>query len=112
MRHVARKEAIEHRNADSCVAFEYDTNTPDINIARIEVKGRYPEVGSMVNTEVTELVYVVKGSGSVVVNGKHVLLAEGDVVSILAGEQVHWEGDMSLIIACSPAWYPEQYENT
>lgn len=110
MNHTAKNQAVEHQNADSCTAFEYETGTPDINIARIEVTGRYPEVGFAVNTKVTELVYVANGSGSVTVDDKHVPLAEGDVVTILLGEQVFWEGNLTLIIACAPAWYTEQYK--
>ncbi len=105
-------EAHKYENGPTCVAFEYETGNPDINIARVEISGRYPETGYAANTAVTELVYVESGTGMVTVEDKHTTLNKGDVVLIEKGEQVYWEGTLTLIIACTPAWYPEQYENT
>lgn len=107
---IKKKCASEHSNASTCAAHEYDTGTPDINIARVEVNGRYPENGTAANTNVTELAYVAAGSGVLCCEKVCSELSEGDVVSIAPGEHVYWEGQLTLVMACSPAWYPEQYE--
>ena len=112
MKYVSKNDAVEFKNAETCIALEYETGTPDINLARIDISGRYPEHGTAVNTKVTEIVYVLQGSGSVTVNGVFTALTAGDVISVAVGEAVFWEGELSLVIACSPAWYPGQYENT
>jgi mannose-6-phosphate isomerase-like protein (cupin superfamily) len=109
MKLVPKSESVKYQNAATCTAHEYETDTPDINLARVEVSGRYPEKGTAVNTEVTELVYVAAGSGVVSCNGVPTQLSEGDVVSIAPGEHVYWEGALTLVIACSPAWHPDQY---
>ncbi len=109
MKLVRAAESKRYENAPTCTAFEYETGNRDINVARIEVTGRYPLVGSAINTAVTELVYVAAGSGEVVVGGVSYALATRDVMSIEKGERVSWEGTMTLVIACAPAWTPEQY---
>jgi quercetin dioxygenase-like cupin family protein len=111
MQIVRSDDARKYENADTCVAFEYETEDPDINIARVEVSGRYPIEGAAKNTLVKELVYVESGSGEVSIDGIPYVIAKGDVVSIEKGEEVFWNGVMTLVIACAPAWTPEQYEH-
>lgn len=111
MKVVRASEANRFENAATCVAYEYETEGTDINVARVEISGRYPVEGSAVNREVRELAYVLKGSGTVTVDGTESALAEGDVVSIERGERVHWDGTMTLLLACAPAWNSAQYEH-
>lgn len=107
---IVRKDGAKRfENAATCTAFEYETGGGDINVAKIEIKGRYPVEGSAVNKEVRELAYVLQGAGTVSVNGKAHELSEGDVVAIEKGEMAFWEGELTLVIACAPAWTPEQY---
>jgi len=110
MKYISKDQTTRHESSPACTAFEYDTGSKDINIARIEINGRYPESGCAVNTLVTEIVYVESGSGVVIVGDENIELATGDVIQIDRGEQVYWEGTLTLIIACTPAWYPEQYQ--
>ncbi len=110
MKIVCGTDAKRFENASSCIAFEYQTGEPDINLARIEITGRYPLEGSAINKAVSELVYVQEGEGNVTVNNETIPLKKGDVVLIEKGERVWWDGRLVLIIACTPAWNPEQYE--
>jgi mannose-6-phosphate isomerase-like protein (cupin superfamily) len=110
MKHVSKYQTRKYENSSTCTAFEYETANRNINIARIEITGRYPENGSAINTVATEVVYVEEGAGIVSVNGEQVELRKGDVIHIEKNEQVYWEGTLTLIIACTPAWYPEQYK--
>jgi len=112
MRFVRASNAKRFKNAETCTAYEYETGSKDINIARIEIRGRYPLEGGAVNNEVSELVYVEQGEGNVSVNGILSGLCTGDVILIEKGEEVLWEGTLDLIISCAPAWTKEQYTET
>jgi mannose-6-phosphate isomerase-like protein (cupin superfamily) len=63
------------------------------------------------NAECKELSYVVNGSGQAVVEGVSVDLATGDMILIDAGEKYHYDGNLTLFVSCTPAWYPEQHSN-
>lgn len=109
MRIVRSVDAKRFENGPVCTAHEYETGDTDINIARVEISGRYPAEGSAVNTEVKELVYVESGNGEVSINGIVHTIQKGDVISVEKDEKVFWDGVMTLIIACAPAWTPGQY---
>jgi len=111
MKIVYKNQAERFENGKNCIAFEYNTENKDINDALIEVSGRYPEKGSVVNLECKELVYVVKGSGKVIVNEKEISLNEGDIILIESNEKFFWDGQFTLLISCSPAWNHEQYKS-
>lgn len=81
-----------------------------INLAIVDLNGRYPEFGAALNQESTELAYVVNGSGSVTINGIETPLAEGDAVLIEPNESFFWQGTMTLVMPCAPAWRPDQYQ--
>ncbi len=107
---VRAAEAKRYENAETCIAFEYPTGSKEIDIARVEVRGRYPLEGSAINKEVTELVYVEKGAGRVCVNDEVLSLGARDVILIEKDQRVWWEGNLDLVISCAPAWTKEQYE--
>lgn len=108
---IARKESAG-RFEDGTVfsAAEYHTSDKDINTARIEIRGRYPAMGSMRNTKVKEIVYVEAGSGCVTINDISHDVKEGDVVFFDANETIVWDGNFVLITTCTPAWSKEQHE--
>ncbi len=110
MRIVKGNEAKQFKIGVASVAHEYETHDADINIARIEIKGRFPEVGSMRNTKVKEIIYVESGKGSVTINGAVSEIEKGDVIFYDKNEEVFWEGDLVLITACAPAWTSKQHE--
>lgn len=82
----------------------------DANVARVELRGRYPEKGQAVNTECDEIVYVNRGNGTLFSVGGEVDFKEGDSLCIEKGEAYAWEGKCELIIYCNPAFTPEQHE--
>src|SRR5262245_60402384 len=92
------------------VAHEYETHDPDLNVARIEIRGRVPEKGVMRNTKVKEIIYVEEGKGTVTINGEVREIGKGDVILYVQNEEVAWEGELVLITACAPAWAPAQHE--
>ncbi len=81
-----------------------------INNAVIQLNGRYPEKGFALNTVCEEVIYVVEGAGKLITPANKVILANGDMARILPNEKYYFNGDLTLVIASSPAWYPEQYQ--
>ena len=109
MKVVRQREASPHQNNEFCTATAYPTGDKDISVALIELTGRYPSKGTVLNEKCKELAYVIKGSGKLIVENKEVLLGEGDLVWIEPGEKYFWDGHMTLLMSCTPAWYPEQH---
>lgn len=93
-----------------CTAVEYPLGDKDINGAVIELDGRYPDKGRVVNLKCKELAYVISGSGRIVLNDKEMNFNEGDLILIQAGEKYFWEGRVAMLMSCTPAWYPEQHK--
>lgn len=110
MKVVYRKQRISHKNSSVCMVYEYLMGDKDINGAVVELTGRYPTNGYAVNLKCKEMVYLIKGQGKLVVEGKEVSLKEGDLVLINEGEKYYWDGRMTLFVPCTPAWYPEQHK--
>jgi len=47
---VRKSERIKHNNSPVCVAYNYPFKDKDISVALIELSGRYPSKGKVVNT--------------------------------------------------------------
>ncbi|MBU4216939.1 hypothetical protein L6270_03870 [Candidatus Parcubacteria bacterium] len=43
MKIIHKSQTNEFKNSDVCIATEYPINDKDINVAHVEVLGRYPE---------------------------------------------------------------------
>ncbi len=112
MKIIHKNQVKRFQNSDVCLAIEYPLGDKDINGAVIELKGRYPDKGRVVNLKCKELSYIIEGSGKVVVEGKETELKEGDLVLIEPGEKYFWEGNLVMFVPCVPAWYPEQHKET
>ena len=110
MKIIHKNQTETLKNSDTCTAIEYPLGDKDINGAVVELKGRYPDKGRVVNLKCKELAYIIKGSGRVVVEGKEVELNEGDLILLKPGEKYFWEGELVMFVPCVPAWYPEQHK--
>ena len=105
-----REESRRFEHGTACTAYEYASKEPSLNIARVELHGRFPATGMMRNTKVKEIVYVEQGQGTVTINNVANSIQQGDVILYVENEEVFWEGKLILIIACTPAWTPAQHE--
>lgn len=92
-------------------AKEYDTGSAHINIAEVELHGRYPKEGMVYNETSHELVYILDGRASLTCGGTTAQFERGDVVLIEPGERYCWDGVATLLISCAPTWTPEQHKN-
>jgi mannose-6-phosphate isomerase-like protein (cupin superfamily) len=109
MKIIHKNQTEKFKNGDNCTAIEYPMEDKDINGAIVELTGRYPTKGRVVNLDCKELAYIIKGLGKVVVEDKEINFEEGDLVLIEAGEKYFWDGNLTVFISCVPAWNPEQY---
>ena len=109
MKVIKEKNALQFANSDTCVGLEYPFLDKDINISIIEINGRYPIEENVVNLKCKEIAYVIKGSGKITIEDKEFQLDRGDGVFINKGEKYYWEGTMTLVVVCTPAWFPEQH---
>ena len=110
MEYVKYESAVAHENSPNCKVYEYVMKNTDMNIGVAEIIGRYPEEGYAINHKCDEMGYVLKGSGRLITEKSEATLGSGDVVYIPHGEKYFWEGNMTLVLPSTPAWYPEQYE--
>ena len=60
---ITLEQTETFNNSDLCIATEYDFKDKDIDISTALIKGRYPDEGYCVNTEVKEMIYVISGGG-------------------------------------------------
>jgi quercetin dioxygenase-like cupin family protein len=107
---IVRFNDTEQFTDGALTAREYPHEDPDFNIASIEINGRYPAEGRLVNERSKEIVYVVEGAIAVEVEGERIMLEKGDAILIHPGEKIFWEGNASLIVPASPAWTKEQHK--
>ncbi len=110
MKFVTKKQSIQHKNSDTCIAIEYPMADKDLNCALIKLDGRYPETGFLVNKVCKELVYILKGAGVVGLGTGEQTLRADDMLILDPGEKYYFEGQLEMLMPCSPAWYPEQHK--
>ena len=108
---VKKADRVRHENSPACIAYEYLLGDNDIDVAIIEINGRYPEHGLAANEAVKELCLVVSGAGKIVIEGKETGLGEGDAVIILSKEKYFFDGNLKLAVSCTPPWHPGQYRH-
>ena len=107
---IKKSETKRHANSPSCIAYEYDHDDKDIDMGFIEINGRYPDKGRVMNKVCKEIIFVVKGKGKIEIDGKESPVSEGDSVFIKPNQRYSFDGKLAITISCHPAWYPEQYK--
>ena len=78
--------------------------------AVVNLSGRYPDKGNLVNLVSAELVYIISGFGYISVNNKKNRISKGDMILIKPKEKVFWEGKMSTLAVSCPAWNSKQHK--
>ena len=111
MKIIHKNQTNKFKNSKACFGDEYPLGDKDINEAVIEVRGRYPDKGRVVNLKCKELAYILEGSGKIIVEGKETKFNKGDMFLICPNEKYYWQADCIILTACTPAFYPEQHKN-
>ena len=106
---LVRKESRERHANGACTVYEYPHNDSQAGVAYAEIRGRYPDKGRALNEMSKEFVLVVKGKGSVSVEGKSLELKEGDSALIMQGERYFFDGSFDAFLCNSPPWSKAQY---
>lgn len=97
-------------NSNTCHGTVFVADAP-LDIAEIVITGRYPEQGWARNLESHEMVRVLDGAGRLQLrSGETTELREGDTIHVSPKIWFAWEGSMTVLMACSPAFNPGQYE--
>ncbi len=109
MKIIRKEESKVFKNGENCIAIEYPMGDKEINGAVIELNGRYPKKGRVVNMECKELAYILEGSGKIVIEGEEIQFKEGDLLLLEPKEKYFWEGNCKMFVPCVPAWWPEQH---
>lgn len=108
---VYKKQTKEFENSENCIVTEYPMKNEIMNGAVINLSGRYPDEGEIVNLRSNELVYIMKGSGFVVVENNMRSLRQGDLILIKAGEKYFWSGNnLVVFVVNNPPWRAEQHK--
>ena len=56
------------------------------------------------------MIYVISGSGKIITESKTITFKQGDAILIEKGEKYRWNANCKVVMACSPAWTPEQHK--
>jgi mannose-6-phosphate isomerase-like protein (cupin superfamily) len=104
-------EGEKFSNGATCEGVVFADESLPLDMASIDINGRYPEKGWAINHSVHEIVKVVSGVGSLAIKGAEpIQLITGNVVSVAPQTHFAWSGEMNLLMVCSPPFNPEQYK--
>ena len=88
----------------------YNFPSKDFSVARMVLKGRFPEEEDTYSLErdCSFVLSVTKGSASIVAGEETFEVSEGDVVHVPKGNKFSIEGDIEYVTFVTPAFYPDQ----
>ncbi len=110
MKKIKLDETTKYINGDKCKTLEYQFKIKELSLAQSTITGRYPEIGYCCNEACSELLYIVKGNGTLNKKEESISFNEGDAIYIEKGEKFYWDANCVSIAICSPAWYEEQHK--
>ncbi len=110
-------QVVKHTETNKVIAaptttiWEYSTPDKDLSGAIAQINGRYPEKGFAVNEVSKELVYVLEGTGSIVLKkGRSFEVSKGDVILLIPNEPYAWNGNLTLFMTNTPSFDPKQHK--
>ena len=104
-------EGQPFKNSETCEGVAFVSPEVKHDIANIRITGRYPEEGWAMNEVSDEVVFVSEGRGRLSRKDEAVQdLEQGKAAFIPAGTWFAWDGDMTIVMSCNPAYSPEQYK--
>jgi mannose-6-phosphate isomerase-like protein (cupin superfamily) len=106
------EDGTEFSNSDVCFGREYKPDTDKVDVAKISIRGEFPDNNRWgYLEEAHEMAVVIKGEGYIEskTEGKKELKA-GDVVYVEPLTRFRWGGSMDLIVPCGPAFDPKKHQ--
>jgi mannose-6-phosphate isomerase-like protein (cupin superfamily) len=111
--HIAKEQAKKISNADSCTVWEYSYPSELSSLATAHIDGRYPESGTVANTECEEVYYVIAGDITIHSTKGTFECTEGDVYFFEKGEEFWVDGhECQLVLMNAPKWNSEQHKES
>ena len=110
---IKKNEGIKGENSSSCKTIEYSFKNKNMDLGIATITGRYPEKNDeyCMNTECTELIYVLEGSGILQFENRDIEFFMGDAILISPNEKYAWVTDYCKVsMICNPAWSGEQHK--
>ncbi len=108
MEYISQTDA-EAFKSDTVTSYEYDFPEAKMNLARIQINGRYPLEGFALNREVDSIVHVMSGEGLVKTqDGTTFQLRQNDQLHLAVGDAYFFEGNFEILYGATPKWNPEQ----
>jgi mannose-6-phosphate isomerase-like protein (cupin superfamily) len=106
----SRSDAFEIHPDDKSAIYEYPNLSNALRMSVMEVRGRRPGTDgkAYLETDCTFMIYVLRGSGQIWIDGEEYKVNEDDVVTVLGGKRWYIEGNLDYLTASTPAFYPEQ----
>ena len=97
---------------ETAIIKNYPFPTKLSSITNIQVKGRHPadKTKQHIEHELTLICYVIKGTGTFVVESKKFDVVAGDAIFIQPNQKYYIEGNLEYLVSCSPAYFREQHE--
>lgn len=112
MKKWSQDEGVEFRNSDVCYGREFKPDTDKIDVARISIRGQFPDGDRWGYLEEShEMAVIIRGQGyAEKKSGERFELKEGDVLYVAPMERFRWGGDMDMIVPCGPAFTPGKHK--
>lgn len=110
---IRKDEGVNGENSKSCKTIEYSFKNKDMDLGIATITGRYPKKENeyCVNTECTELIYVLEGNGKLQFGNEEVDFFMGDTILISPNEKYAWITDYCKVsMVCTPAWNNDQHK--
>jgi len=104
MQIIKKTDVIAHDGHGNSLVHEYYMKDKKIDLCVVNVNGRVPEKGQLVNFEYTCVCYVLDGKGSFCGQA----ISKGDAFNILIGERYWFDGEFSMVMSGTPAFDPMQ----
>lgn len=105
------EDGEEFSNSDVCFGREYDPGCGAVNVAKISIRGRFPEKGWGWLEGVHEMAVITRGEGyAEKKSGERYELKAGDVIYIPPMAKWCWGGNFDMIVPCGPAFSPDKHK--
>ncbi len=108
MKIIKSHSGEKKNNSSKCSIVEYSINS-ELDMAIAEISGREPINGFAMNSKSKEIAYVISGKGEVHFKNRSDAIEPGDVIIIEKNEPFYWDGNLKLLLVCTPAWSVDQY---
>ncbi len=111
MKIIKLKDCYKGQNANNCVYNEYDFLDNDIDFSTSKIVGNYPNNAYCINEECKEIIFVIKGNGTLKFSNLEIEFNEGDSILIDKNEKYQWLNcNCTIAMCCTPAWNAKQHK--